>query len=777
MTSSIIRGMPYSTMHYPKPLSTQILPTIASEIALQTPPIRDGNTTMECTAQPTRVESELKLTFSSDFTWLVFFSEPVMVQCIDNSTDVQWQVVDLADATSTRNDLTIRASLLSNCTSGLNAIYCTNENQDPVVTAEYEELLRERSHLYPGPNADVRYGVNTTIGKATVRLDWDVQDMKTSQQQDDDESANELLMYALPHHLTRMQSEEWMPWNGHQFCVPSMIGSTCAVSGSTWDLEEDLPIASFRSPRPPQVEALPAIVNALQNDIHYVIPENFQRGAGDTYFSGKLLARVARVLLIHEELQDLCSGKGIGYALNNEQKLAYMNACRDLELPSEEQIAQTMDMFQSSVEVWINGTSEAQFAYDSAWGGVINCGCLYDEGTQSCSNTLPACPATTDQGLNFGNGFYNDHHFHYGYHVYAAAALTHFDREWGRRHFQDVLLLVRDYANPSDDDVYFPTFRNKDWYQGSSWASGITLPTFGNIVNQESTSEAIAGYEAVALFGKEMMQAWKEVDEPTKVQVARNIRDAGLVTAATEIRSTDYYWHVLREDDPRGIYPSGYQHGVVGILWATMAQFTTWFGNAPYLIYGIQLLPLTPIAENRDANQEWLREMYQPLANSCAADSSCTLHGWSVLPLAIMASIGHVDTAMEQAQSIPDQAFDSAGGNGHSMTNTLHYFATRPPVDEPADIVISNNTVQESPSESSLDCGIPQTCTSDVLSTYAAGYTCRERITWLMDVQGLNEVGACEQIGRAEYPDQCGPCVGSASNATTSSENGGNDRV
>lgn len=28
---------------------------------------------------------------------------------------------------------------------------------------------------------------------------------------------------------------------------------------------------------------------------------------------------------------------------------------------------------------------------------------------------------TTDEGQNFGAGFYNDHHFHFGYHIYAAA--------------------------------------------------------------------------------------------------------------------------------------------------------------------------------------------------------------------------------------------------------------------------------------------------------------------------------------------------------------------
>lgn len=106
--------------------------------------------------------------------------------------------------------------------------------------------------------------------------------------------------------------------------------------------------------------------------------------------------------------------------------------------------------------------------------------------------------------MNFGNGFYNDHHFHYGYHIYAAATVSHFDNDWGRKHFEQVLYLVRDIANPSEDDVYFPKCRQKDWYQGNSWASGVVRP-FPNGRNQESSSEAIAAYEAVSLFGNEMV--------------------------------------------------------------------------------------------------------------------------------------------------------------------------------------------------------------------------------------------------------------------------------
>jgi endoglucanase Acf2 len=40
-----------------------------------------------------------------------------------------------------------------------------------------------------------------------------------------------------------------------------------------------------------------------------------------------------------------------------------------------------------------------------------------------------------------------------------------------------------------------------------------------------------------------------------------------------------------------------------------MAQFGTWFGAAPYLPYGIQLLPLTPISEDRDG-LDWVNEVH-----------------------------------------------------------------------------------------------------------------------------------------------------------------------
>ena len=70
--------------------------------------------------------------------------------------------------------------------------------------------------------------------------------------------------------------------------------------------------------------------------------------------------------------------------------------------------------------------------------------------------------------------------------------------------FENVLLLIRCIANPSDDDEFFPTWRHKDWFQGHSWASGIAM-VFSNGKNQESSSEAIAAYEGIALYGMAMV--------------------------------------------------------------------------------------------------------------------------------------------------------------------------------------------------------------------------------------------------------------------------------
>ena len=49
-----------------------------------------------------------------------------------------------------------------------------------------------------------------------------------------------------------------------------------------------------------------------------------------------------------------------------------------------------------------------------------------------------------------------------------------------------------------------------------------------------------------------------------------------------------------------------------------------------------------------------------------------------ILQHAVLAELGHPDKAIEYAEALPKEAYLSAGGNGHSLTNTIWYYATRP---------------------------------------------------------------------------------------------------
>ena len=136
---------------------------------------------------------------------------------------------------------------------------------------------------------------------------------------------------------------------------------------------------------------------------------------------------------------------------------------------------------------------------------------------------------------------------HFGYHIYAAAVVSKFDRDWARRHFEHVLLLVRDIANPSPQDPYFPTWRHKDWYLGFSWASGIVTArglAYPNGRNQESVSESINAYEAVAIYGEVMAEVFsgsRNYKDLKNYRISQRINDMGRLLFGKPITPTLIY--------------------------------------------------------------------------------------------------------------------------------------------------------------------------------------------------------------------------------------------
>jgi endoglucanase Acf2 len=444
----------------------------------------------------------------------------------------------------------------------------------------------------------------------------------------------ELLMFALPHHQERMKATLYSSnLVFHEIgCTPTIHGMACPAMGGSWSLVEHLHRTNFSASKPIRSEMKDVLVEAVKKDLKFVLPRNYMHGAGDTYFSGKMLARLARVVLIADEL-------GFSSPGNPSQYFHF---------------EQALDNLQQAVEVWFNGSAESPFLFDQTWRGIVMCGCDYTWNQVAkeghCANQFNAedpyhaCPALVDMGHNFGAGFYNDHHYHFGYHIYAAAVLSKYRWSWAKQYAEHVLLLVRDIANPSEDDPFFPTWRHKDWYLGFSWASGVVTiaqKPYPNGRNQESVSEAIAAYEAVALFGDVLQQGYKqEVNnqrqilqqlqaqqklltasgntdsysassvtsssdiqfEITLIEKEINhalvkadsgvrIRDMGRLLMATEVRSAKTYWHVQEPGTPgvSRIYPREYEPKIVGMIWSMLAQEQTWFGNEEWKSYGIHV--------------------------------------------------------------------------------------------------------------------------------------------------------------------------------------------
>jgi endoglucanase Acf2 len=177
-----------------------------------------------------------------------------------------------------------------------------------------------------------------------------------------------------------------------------------------------------------------------------------------------------------------------------------------------------------------------------------------------------------------------DHHFHYGYFVRAAAEICRVDVAWcGDDQYGPMIeLLIRDYAGDESEDM-FPRFRNFDPANGFSWADGKGDAVQGN--NNESTSEAANAYGAMVLYGLAVGKS--------------EIVDKGMYMHASTTAAFWQYWNNIDGYKNLGAdynnFPAGYTKLTTSIVWASGADFATWFSPAYAHILGIQGLPSNPL--------------------------------------------------------------------------------------------------------------------------------------------------------------------------------------
>ncbi|MBD0839408.1 glycosyl hydrolase [Streptomyces sp. TRM68416] len=245
-------------------------------------------------------------------------------------------------------------------------------------------------------------------------------------------------------------------------------------------------------------------------------------GAVDTYWTGKALGRLAQLVPPADQIGE--------------------DAIRD----------KLLGLIKGRLQQWFTAGGAHEFSYDPAW------------------KTLTGYPASygSDSELN-------DHHFHYGYYVYAAAIVAQYDPAWAADSAWGgmVKTLIRDTANPSRTDSAFPFLRGFDVYAGHSWASGHQGFAAGN--NQESSSESTNLSAALVLWGS-------ATGDPA-------LRDLGSYLLATEAEAIAQYWF----DADEQVFPSSFGHDTAGMVWGSGAAYATWWTANPEEIHGINVLPVT----------------------------------------------------------------------------------------------------------------------------------------------------------------------------------------
>jgi len=322
----------------------------------------------------------------------------------------------------------------------------------------------------------------------------------------------------------------------------------------------------------------------------------------DPYFGGKELARTARLIEIADLVNDAASKQKAKDVLVNE-----------------------LDSFWFGISSGTTG-----LVYEPTWGGIVSRG------------------SVGSAEADFGQYYYNDHHFHYGYFVNAFATLAkHYPAYYNSR-LQYINPILDDFAGTCLNSALPCRPRNKDPFLGHSYAAGIF--EFADSRNQESTSEAVNSYFAVRELGKALQNS--------------SLEDLGDYLLSTELVATQTYWQIK---SPSDIYASPFaDNGVVGILWETKVDYATFFGANVEFIYGIQMLPFNEMTPAY-LDQDWLRATKTVWGKGL--QSPAIEEGWKGFLLL-------ADALIDPAQNGLSLKIHSltAYDNGNTETNTLYFY-------------------------------------------------------------------------------------------------------
>ena len=399
----------------------------------------------------------------------------------------------------------------------INARFAGNERYLVVAALpEGGELERFYQHAYALPR-DTRVDWSYDEARGKVTTQWS---LETEVLQGPD---NGVLQGFLPHHLKYTEAD--FSVTGLEYL--SARGPVRLAAGNDFGITYPYNGALSQLPPPQQLgksgDYDPAVMAAYFED--FATKEPFL-GDKNTYTAGKSLSDFAR----------------------------YIANANSLDNPNQEIYEEKLGEALADWFTYTPGEPYSYYAYLPNFKGLLG----FEPG--------------------FGSQDFNDHHFHYGYHVYAAGVLGLQDPSFIQDYGEMATLIAKEYANWDRNDERFPLFRNFDPWEGHSWANGGygMNPPIGN--NQESSSEAMMSWTGLIQLGLATDNA--------------DMLAAGAFGYVTEAAATNEYWFDRDDENlPPGYGPDG---KIACIVSGAGVEYQTFFGLNPAYVHGIQYVPVLP---------------------------------------------------------------------------------------------------------------------------------------------------------------------------------------
>jgi endo-1,3(4)-beta-glucanase len=272
-----------------------------------------------------------------------------------------------------------------------------------------------------------------------------------------------LLMFILPHHIQSLDPDLKPQVTKLQLRTTTKGMATAIWADRLTFIEPNLPTTMGFGPWTPTLGAakvryhqgtLDLVAVTAEQDLRRAMAE--QTPPDSMYYAGKTLAKFATLLWVMKDVLTTLSP----------------------------QYPAGLVKLKKDMAAYVENRQQYPLFYDDSWKGIV-------------SNA-----GFNDPGADFGNTYYNDHHFHFGYFVYACAVIGYLDPEWLTQGDNKAWcqMLVKDFAEADYKGRDYPFSRSFDWWNGHSWAKGLFESADGK--DEESTSEDGFASFAVKMWGR-----------------------------------------------------------------------------------------------------------------------------------------------------------------------------------------------------------------------------------------------------------------------------------